>query len=427
MPALPLKRRRPNLLLLTAGVMLVVGVWLFREPLRQWISERATLSNDAPPPELVRDMIEQATDPRAALLSAWHSGKIVHRQVAVREVSHLIQTSDELPTELETLLLSAALDPDMNVREIALGTLSHRDHPALPALAAAQLEDCDSQVRYLGLTYLRKADVSVALPLAASLLDDPDLRVVGMSLKVMESASGEAFGSKLSDTVQIENKQTGLKEYQESGISKTAAAVVQAKAWWTEHQDGFPPVDLTVPEAAFSVGRRRPVRDFELRTLEGNKVRLSDYRGKVVLLNFWTTWCTACVGEMPALNALQNQNQADLIILGISLDYIPDSHGHIGGHAAVEDQARNDGHHDDHEPTEAALKRVRDKIVRTVKAREVTYPILLDEENEVGGQFNGGELPTTVIIDADGFVRRRFIGTRTLPVFESMIREAATP
>lgn len=109
----------------------------------------------------------------------------------------------------------------------------------------------------------------------------------------------------------------------------------------------------------------------------------------------------------------------------MSLDYVPDEHGHIGGHAAVEEQGNSNGAHNEREATAAALKRVREKVARTVKARGINYPILLDERNEVGGRFNGGELPTTVIIDADGNLRRRFVGARSLPVFEAMISEAS--
>ena len=64
------KSRKPRRLLLGLGLALVVGVWFFREPLRQQIRESATLANDAPTPEVVSDMIEQANDSRAALLTA---------------------------------------------------------------------------------------------------------------------------------------------------------------------------------------------------------------------------------------------------------------------------------------------------------------------------------------------------------------------
>jgi hypothetical protein len=124
---------------------------------------------------------------------------------------------------------------------------------------------------------------------------------------------------------------------------------------------------------------------------------------------------------------LQKRHGERLAILGVSLDYVPDSHGHIGGHAAVEEQNHSDGHHNDDEPNAAALKRVREKVARTVKTRGINYAILLDEQNTAGGRYNGGELPTTVIVDANGYVRRRFVGARSLPVFETMIAEAARP
>ena len=71
------------------------------------------------------------------------------------------------------------------------------------------------------------------------------------------------------------------------------------------------------------------------------------------------------------------------------------------------------------------MKRVREKVARTAKARNINYPILLDEKNDVGGRYNGGELPTTVLVDAQGNVRRRFVGARGIAVFEAMIAEAS--
>ena len=151
-----------------------------------------------------------------------------------------------------------------------------------------------------------------------------------------------------------------------------------------------PKLDLLiyVPAAA-----RKPVPagDFSLRALYGRKVRLGELRGKVVLINFLTTWCPACVSEMPELIALQKRHGDKLAIIGVSLDFVPDDHGHIGGHPAVEEQRRH-AEEDLDERNSAALKKVRDKVARTAKARGINYPILLDENNEVGGRFNGGEL-----------------------------------
>jgi thiol-disulfide isomerase/thioredoxin len=174
-------------------------------------------------------------------------------------------------------------------------------------------------------------------------------------------------------------------------------------------------VKLEVPAVALESLQKVPAGDFQLHTLDGDEVRLSDFRGKVVLINFWTTWCTACVSEMPELVALQNEHLDKLVIIGVSLDGVPTEHDHSGGA------------NDDREITATARTRVRDKVARTVKARGINYPILLDEHNEVGGRFNGGELPTSVIVDPQGNVRRRFVGARSLPVFEAMIAEASRP
>lgn len=413
--------------ILGAGVVLVSGVWLFRAPLQDKIRESATLSNDAPTPEVVSDMIEQAADPSAALLAAWNSGKIVHREVSIRSLRRVFPGNHPLPPKFDSILLSAALDPDVNVRESAFSVLRERKHPALPALAAEQLKDPDQQVRLLGLDYLRRTSPGIGVPIVVALLADPNIAVLGMSLKLLENWSGQKFGAKLADTAQVENKTTGLQEFRPEGIAKTKTAAENAKAWWAEHQREFPSVTLEVPADAYAGRSPVPAADFQLRTLEGRLVRLSDFRGKVVLMNFWTTWCSACVGEMPALVALQKKHGDKLVILGVSLDYVPDSHGHIGGHAAVEEQKHSEGDHDDHEATAAALKRARAKVARTAKARNINYPVLLDERNEVGGRYNGGELPTTVIVDAQGYVRRRFIGARNMAIFEAMIAEASMP
>ena len=66
-------------------------------------------------------------------------------------------------------------------------------------------------------------------------------------------------------------------------------------------------------------------------------------------------------------------------------------------------------------------------VVRGHQTVADEYPVLIDAYNEVGGRFNGGELPTTVIIDKEGFVRRRFVGPRSVAVFEGMVVEAAQP
>lgn len=417
--------RRFRLWFLGCCLALLAAGWLAREPLRRWITRTVTLANEAPLPDHVEDVIEHAADPQTALVQAWQSGRIVQREVAVRSLAQVVPFGQPLPGKLESLLLAAAADPDMNVRESAFGILRERHHPALLALAAELLKDPDPQMRVLGLEQFKFAEPAMGVPAVMPLLDDSDLLVVSLSLKWLEHWSGEKFGVRLSDTVASENAQTGLQEYATNSYAKVKAGAERAKAWWAQHRgEFFPPAPANVAPAAIPPAVV-PAGDFQVRTLEGRPVRLSDYRGKVVLINFWTTWCTACVSEMPELIALQKEHGNNLVILGISLDAVPDEHGGIGGEEAEGAHAAGEAVHGRHALTPTELSGLRAKVARMTKLRGLNYPVALDEQNEVGGRFNGGELPTTVVVDPHGNVRRRFVGTRPLPVFEAMVAEAA--
>lgn len=115
--------------------------------------------------------------------------------------------------------------------------------------------------------------------------------------------------------------------------------------------------------------------DFALRDLAGRTVRLSDHRGKVVLVNFWATWCVPCRVELPHLERLHRQYGRDgLVVLGVSIDG-PDSS------AEVDPQARRYG---------------------------LTFPVLLDEETRVVALYNPKKTaPFTIIVGRDGQVARR--------------------
>jgi thiol-disulfide isomerase/thioredoxin len=399
-------RRLPRLFLIVLGLVLIAGVWLFRGPLRRRIFTDGVLANDAPSLNAVQAMIHNAADPRAALLAAWNTGKIVQRQVAIQELGQVVPFSQPLPPALRAMVLAAALDPDLDVRELALDNLDYRHDPALPALVAAQLRDVDPQVRLLGLMHLESLPAKAGVPLVLPLLDDRNPEVVAWTLNLLERWSGRQFGVKMVDAVPIPDKKTGLQEFVPKSYAKTRAGAGLAKAWYATHKTGFPSPRLEIPASAFTGRRPLYAEDFSLPALDGGRVRLSDYRGKVVLINFWTTWCTACVGEIPELIALQKRHNSQLVILGVSLDSISD---------------------EDSGQAPASPEAIRRKVARTVKERGINYPVLLDEKGAVGGRFNGGELPTTVVVDAQGRIRRRFVGPRSLPVFEAMIAEAVKP
>jgi peroxiredoxin len=117
-----------------------------------------------------------------------------------------------------------------------------------------------------------------------------------------------------------------------------------------------------------------PAPDFSLLTLDGKKVKLSDYRGKAVLLNFWATWCPPCIEELPSLNAFQRRfANSGVVVLGISVD---------------KDE-----------------KLYRDFLA---KAR-VSFLTARDPDNKINAEYGTLKFPETYIIDARGKVVRKII------------------
>jgi len=120
--------------------------------------------------------------------------------------------------------------------------------------------------------------------------------------------------------------------------------------------------------AAATVGAAAP--DFTLRALDGPNLRLQEQRGKVVLVNFWATWCGPCRKEMPHLNRLADKYRASgLVLLGINVD----------------DDVRN--------ATEVAAK------------LGVKFPVLLDTDKKVSRLYDLNSMPSTMVIDRNGRVR----------------------
>jgi cytochrome c biogenesis protein CcmG/thiol:disulfide interchange protein DsbE len=116
--------------------------------------------------------------------------------------------------------------------------------------------------------------------------------------------------------------------------------------------------------------------DFALENLNAEQVRLSDLRGKVVVVNFWATWCIPCVEEMPSFQEFQNQ-YPDFVMLGI-------------------DQ-------------EEGLEQVRTFL----EGKGIDYQILLDYNAKVAGSYKVFMLPTTFFIDQEGMIRFRHYGIMT--------------
>ena len=117
-------------------------------------------------------------------------------------------------------------------------------------------------------------------------------------------------------------------------------------------------------------------QDFQLPTLRGDYVRLSDYRGKVVFLNLWATWCPPCREEMPSMESLYRRLKSrDFEMLAVSID------------------------------------REGEKVVRPFAAKYgLTFPVLLDPESKTHRLYGLTGVPETFIVDKNGMVIKRIIG-----------------
>jgi peroxiredoxin len=118
-----------------------------------------------------------------------------------------------------------------------------------------------------------------------------------------------------------------------------------------------------------------PVEDFQLLDLDGKPQTLSQYRGRVVLLNFWATWCKPCTTEMPAMQATYDRlRDKGFVVLAVN---------ELEDDAKVREHIRQYGH---------------------------TFPVLMDRDNKVANQFGVFGLPVSVFIDEQGVVREYIKG-----------------
>ena len=118
-----------------------------------------------------------------------------------------------------------------------------------------------------------------------------------------------------------------------------------------------------------------PAGEFSLTDLEGKTHSLSEYRGKVVLLNFWATWCKPCTTEMPAMQACYDKlRDKGFVVLAVN---------------ELEDEA---------------------KVREHIKQYGHTFTVLMDRNNKVANQFGVFGLPVSVFIDEQGVIREYIKG-----------------
>jgi thiol-disulfide isomerase/thioredoxin len=339
------------------------------------------------------------------------TGKVVHRQQVASFLKDKATGSAAWYERVGSLLERAATDGDLSVRELGLAALWTRKDPRLFGLARLQLLDADPQVRQLGVNYLRYGDSASGVPVLMMLLEDHDAGVVASAEIGIARWTGTDFGVR-SFLAIPDGEGPNRGKPDPVNLARIRSGVDKRKEWWAVHKSEYQPAEPVQTRQTDHDLPRPPVADFVLPDLRGKKVRLSDYKGRTVLINFWASWCTACLPEIPGLVQLQARSNQDLVILSVALDGARDEHGHTAG--------EHSGKEDDHE-TASALR----KIERAAGILKINYPVLLEPTAKIGGRFNGGELPTTIIIGKDGRLKRRFLGGRDLEVFEAMLGDPA--
>jgi peroxiredoxin len=143
------------------------------------------------------------------------------------------------------------------------------------------------------------------------------------------------------------------------------------------------------PEDALARGdtglRGREASNFTLRDLEGREVSLESHRGRVVLINFWATWCGPCRIEMPAIEKLYREfADRELTVLAVDVMESP--------------------------------REVRNYLAE----HGFSFTVLLDEDGTIAGRYGAGAIPTTIIIDREGRIVHHFVGARP----EETLRQA---
>ncbi|WP_299976728.1 TlpA disulfide reductase family protein [Desulfobacula sp.] len=135
-----------------------------------------------------------------------------------------------------------------------------------------------------------------------------------------------------------------------------------------------------------------PPASHDLMDIDGNPAKLSDFQGKIVFLNFWTTWCPDCVDEMPDIEKLHQKIKSKEFII-IAVD----------------------------------LKESKKKVKKFIKKHTLTYKILLDKKGDMGRVFGIRSIPTTFILNRQGGLIGKAMGARnwdsrkSLDLFEYLL------
>lgn len=147
-------------------------------------------------------------------------------------------------------------------------------------------------------------------------------------------------------------------------------------------------VDFLPTDEGLAKGEKAP--DFQLTTLDGQEVTLSDYQGQKVLLNFWATWCPPCRAEMPHIQSYfeEHAEEENVVILSVNL--------------TTEDKGL-------------------EEIEEFVEEFGLEFAIPMDEKGDVGATYQAVSIPTSYMIDTKGRIQNKVVGPMDLPMMEKLV------
>ncbi|NHC18567.1 redoxin domain-containing protein [Bacillus sp. MM2020_4] len=146
-------------------------------------------------------------------------------------------------------------------------------------------------------------------------------------------------------------------------------------------------VDYKTAEIGVEEGKKAP--NFQLQTLSGNEMKLSDLKGKKVILNLWATWCPPCKAEMPNMQEFYQEHEGKNVeIVAVNL---------------------------------TTAEKDPNSIEKFVKDYGLTFPVLLDNSGQIGETYQAFTIPTSYMIDTNGIIHKKIVGLMDKDMMNELI------
>lgn len=166
----------------------------------------------------------------------------------------------------------------------------------------------------------------------------------------------------------------------------TASVIIGLFGLWVAYLLLWPSQGSKAAGTGIAVGA--PAPDFELKTMDGKTYRLSELKGRPVMINFWASWCAPCRAEMPALQAAYKEHESTgFLILAVNLN-----------------------------EADVAITAFQQKL-------GLTFPIVIDKEDKVSRLYDIVPLPTSYFVDRNGIVQGRWQGEIRTPQLQAMLKK----